>query len=438
MEIPLVIYGVIGLVVLLGLIFVGVPIAFAMLALGFFGMLSLPGVTLNNVMGLLKSVSFVSVANYDFTALPLFVLMGFLIISSGIAGKVYDAAAKWIGRIPGGLGLATVASCTAFGTLSGSSLITAIIFTRVSVPEMRRHGYEKGFASGLTCASGVIGMLIPPSVAAIVYGIISGDSIGKLMMAGLGPGILVAVLFAIGIVIWVKLKPELAPLHKEKVTWREKFASLKDLWMMGVIAVLMLGGLFAGIFTATEAAAVGTVGSFFMLILLGKFQVNVIKQAVLDTAAFSAMLFLLLIGVTLFVRFIALTGVATALVEAIVGAALPSLAVLLLLMLLYIGLGTIMDFLSMLVLTLPIILPVVDVFGWDRIWFAMLVIITINIGTLTPPIGLTVYGAKAAADPDITLEDLFKNILPFVVLLIVALILCIFIPDIAIGITRWM
>ena len=282
MEIPLVVYGVIGLVILLGLIFAGLPIGFAMALVGFFGILSLPGVTFANAMGMLKGVAFFSVANYDFTALPLFVLMGFLCVSSGIATKVYDAAVKWIGKVPGGLGLATVVGCTAFGTLSGSSLVTAVIFTRISVPEMRRHGYEKGFASGLTCASGVIGMLIPPSVAAIVYGIISGDSIGKLLMAGLGPGIMVAILFAVGIMVWVKIRPNLAPLYLEKITWRNKFASLKDLWMMGVVAFLMLGGLFAGLFTATEAAAVGVVGAFLMLIMLGKFQLPVIKQAVLE------------------------------------------------------------------------------------------------------------------------------------------------------------
>lgn len=428
--------GIIGCAVLIILLLVGIPVAFALLIVGFLGIVAAIG--WGAAVGVLTTTPFYTAGQYSLTPMPLFVFMASLVFASGIGTSMYDAAAKWLSKLSGGLGIATTVVSTAFGTLTGSSLVTAAMFTKVSVPEMRKHGYDSSFAHGLTCASGVIGMLIPPSILAILYGVLAEESIAKLFMAGLGPGLLTALGFSLLIFFMVRRNPKLAPLSEEIFTWREKFFSLRGLWAIIIVAVVMLGGIFTGIFSVTEGGAIGAFSTFIIVVAMKKMSWKMMKWVSLDTVRTNAMIFLLLIGATLFSRFVTITGVTSQFVGLISESGLPAGGIMAGLMAMYVVLGCFLDPPSILCITLPLVLPLINIYGWNSIYFAMLILYNMHIGTITPPVGLTLFAAKGAAEADVGITDIIRGIIPFIgveVLIMVILVLC---EPLTIGLARWM
>lgn len=428
--------GMLGCAVLVILLMLSVPVAFTLLLVGFFGVTLTVG--LSSAIGLMTTTPFFVGGQYSLTPLPLFVLMASLILFAGMGSELYEAGAKWLHKVPGGLGIATTLASTALGTLTGSSLVTAVLFIKVAVPEMTKRGYNSVFAHGLTCASGVIGMLIPPSMLAIIYGVLAEESIAKLFLAGVIPGCLTALGFSLLIFFKVKLNPSLAPPTEEVFTLKERVRALYNIWPVVVVAVVMLVGIFTGIFTVTEGGAAGVFAVFLIILFRRKMTWNIVKLSTLDTAKTSAMIFLLIIGATIFSRFVTITGVTAYFVDIIGQSGLPGWVILTGLMIMYVVLGCFLDPASIICITLPLVLPLVTEFGWDPIYFAMLVIYNMHIGTITPPVGLTLFAAKGAAQDDVSFGDIVKGIMPFVLVECVIMVILMVFEPVTIGLAAFM
>lgn len=368
--------------------------------------------------------------NFVLVVLPLFVLMGVLAGEGGMGYSAYSALAKWLGRLPGGLGVATIGGQAGFGTCTGSSFVAALVFARISAPEMISYGYRKSFAYSLVTAGGAIGMLIPPSILMIIYGVLSDESIGKLLIAGIGPGVLLTLVFSIGIMSLVKLNPKLAPPIKACYSWREKLIALKDLWTISVVAVVVVGGIMAGIFTATEAGATGAFIVLAVSLITGRLKIRSLLKAMTEAAQAVGLVFLIFASALAFSRFLSLSGVATGLMNFIQGSGMPPMFIIIGFLILYLLLGMFLDSMSMMATTVPIIHPIIVGLGVDPIWFAMLVIMAIECGFITPPVGLTIYAVKGVAGDEVTLEELFKGCLPFFFMMMITLILLILFPPI--------
>jgi len=428
--------GLIGCGVLIVLLLIGIPVAFSLLVVGLGGLSLVIG--WRPTLGTLSTLPFFGSAQYSYTPMPLFIFMASLIFATGIGTTMYDSAAKWFSRLRGGLGISTTVASTLFGTLTGSSLVTAAMFTKVSVPEMKKYGYNSPFAYGLTCASSVIGMLIPPSMLAILYGILAELSISQLFMAGLGPGLLTALGFSLLIFFMVKRNPKLAPMAAERFTWRQKFVSLHGIWSILLVALVMLGGIFTGLFTVTEGGAIGAFGIFVIVLVTRKLSWQIMRWVSLDTVKTNTMIFLLLIGATLFSRFVTITGITSKSVELISGAGLPGWGVMVGFMVIYIALGCFLDPISILTITLPLVLPVSEAYGWNPIYFAMLIIYNMHIGTITPPVGLTLFAVKGASGDEAAFEEIVRGTVPFYILMVLIIGILILSEDLTIGLARWM
>lgn len=429
--------GILGIVFLFILLLLGVHIGISLAVVAFIGsavifFLKNGDIVLSLTLGgsVLTSAFMATAINFVFIVLPLFILMGVLAAEGGMSYSAYRALLSWVGRLPGGLGIATIGGQTGFGTCTGSSFVTALVFARISTPEMISYGYQKRFAYGLVTAGGAIGMLIPPSVLMIVYGLLSDESIGKLLIAGVGPGIALALIFSLGIITLVKLNPSLAPTVKTRYSWREKLASLKDLWPISVVAIVVIGGIMGGLFTASEAGATGAFIVFVVGLVTGKLKIRALPLILSETAQSTAMVFLIFISALSFSRFLSLSGIARAMMDAIGSLEVSAIYIIIGFLFLYFFLGMFLDAMSMLATTVPIIHPIIKSLGVDPIWFALLAIMAIECGFLTPPVGLTVYAVKGVAGDDITLEDLFKGSFPFFLMMIFNLILLIIFPSV--------
>lgn len=423
--------ALIGIIALFVLLALGVHIGIALGTIGFAGTWAIVG--LEPALWGSVNVFYDKVASFALLTVPMFILMGYMASAGDLSGNIFTSLNKWVGGMRGGMGIATVFSCTLFGTICGTSLVTSSVFSVIAAPEMRRHGMDKRLSYGICASSGLIGMLIPPSILMVVYGVISGDSVGKLLIAGISPGLLLAVIYSAVIIILLRAKPGLmTPESGGVITWRNRFASLKGLWPVMIVATVIFGGLFGGVFTPTEAAAVAT---FTVFLIIGATQPRkwaaVVWPAFVDTAKVSAMIFLIFGGAAIFTQFLVLSGVATKVATIIIGMNLSIFGFLIAISLLYLVLGCLLDSISMLSITLPILLPVVRTMGIDPIWYAVIVIMAIEIGMITPPVGLCVYGAKAVAEPDVTLEDIFAGSFPFFLASLAVLILLIFFPPLS-------
>ncbi len=421
---PLVI-GIIGIAVLLLLIILGVNIAFALGIVGIIGLFAIVGV--DRGMSMVTTASFYSINTFDYTVIPLFVLMGMLATSVGASTSAYDSLAKWLGKTHGGLGIATVIGCTAFGTLNGSAIVTSSVFAKASVPEMRKHGYDKRFAYGLVCGSGCIGQMIPPSVLIVIYGALSGDSIGRLLMAGISPGLTLAIAFCVFIFVYSIIRPEKAPIANESYPMKEKLRSLTGLIPIAVAAVIIIGGIFSGICSSSEAGAVGCV-VFLVYALIRKVKWAQIKEALVETILNCGMLFIILVTANIFARFLTVSTLADKLVGAVTRMNLSPTLFLLACVVIFLILGCLMDSVSILSLTIPIFSPVVAALGIDPIQFAMIAVLALHVGTLTPPVGLVCFSVKSVADKDTTLGDIFAGSLPFLIIMAGVTVLFVFVP----------
>jgi len=413
--------GLMAVIFLFLLLALGVHIGVALALVGFIGCAIITN--FNQAISLSVTALYHKISTPALITLPLFVLMGYLASGGGISRNLYDSLSLWLGRVRGGLGIATTFGCTAFGTVCGSSLVTTAVFAKICAPEMRRYGYDKRVAYGICASAGSIGMLIPPSILAIVYAMLTGVSLGKVLMAGVAPGLLWAGFFSLVIVLTGRLRPSMVPLSPvASVTWGVRMKSLILWWPIILVAGVTFGGIYGGVFTPSEAAAVAA----FILILVYVFIRIAVKKGnkrregwnemhsiLTDTATTSAMVFFVMGCATIFSNFIVLSGLTTQISNFVAAWSLSKLGLVLLFAIIYLILGCFLDSISMLCITVPVFNPIIEAAGIDPLWYATIVITSIEIGLITPPFGLNLFAAKGVAEPDVSLEDIVSGILPF-------------------------
>ena len=419
--------GITAFLVLIFLLAITVPIGVAMMLCGVGG--------LAMIIGLIPSLSLFgttvmqSVVTYDLSIIPLFILMGALASRSGLSQELYDAFNAWLGGFRGGLALATVGACGAFAAICGSSVATAATMSKVALPEMKKYRYSDSMATGSVAAGGIIGILIPPSVILVLYGLLTESSIGDLFIAGFLPGILTILVFMIVISIVTRLHPESGPAG-EKSTWKQKLNATLKTWAITALFATVIGGIYFGVFTPTEAAGVGAFGALFIAFSRKRLNREMMKETLLETGQTSAMIFTILIGAITLNNLVIFSGLANALADFVSGLDLSPASVMLIILLMYLIMGCFLDALAMILLTVPIFYPIVLDLGYDPIWFGIIVVMVVELGLITPPIGMNVFVIKGMVQ-SVPLVSIYKGVLPFVIgqmLLIIAVFL---IPDIA-------
>jgi C4-dicarboxylate transporter DctM subunit len=405
----------------------GLPIAFSLGIAGLIGFCCFGG--LRAGLSQLELVPFGVGSEYILSVVPLFLLMGQFSYASGLSRDLYATSYAWLGHLPGGLAMATVAGCAAFAAISGSSVATAVTIGAVALPAMRSYRYDPRLALGSIAAGGTIGILIPPSIVFILYGILTEQSIGKLFMAGFLPGLLSVVLYMLTIAVLVSLNPSLGP-PGPRTTLAEKLRSLRKTWGMLALFVLVLGGIYLGFFTPTEAGAVGACGAFVMAAARRKITWRSLRSCLLETGRTTATLVIIFVGAMLFNYFLALTNLPLKLAAIIVDHSAGRTATLCAILAVYLLLGSIMDPGSMIILTIPIFYPIIQALGFDPIWFGVLVVVLAEIGCITPPVGINVFAVKGV-DPEVPLATVFRGVLPFWAADILRLALLIVFPRIS-------
>ncbi|MCM2284659.1 MAG: TRAP transporter large permease [Desulfobacula sp.] len=419
--------GVVGILLLFVFLAFRMYIGVAMALIGFVGVSLI--VNLDAGLNLLGMSPWAEGSSYSMSVIPLFVLMGQFAFVSGISQDIYKAVHNWMGHLRGGLAMATIVACSGFAAICGSSLATGATMAKVAVPEMRKYGYDLRLATGCVAAGGTLGILIPPSIGFIIYGLLTEESIGKLFMAGIFPGLLLASLFILAIFLQCRFRPEMGP-KAEPTSWKTKFASLYGTWPMLSLFVLVMGGIYFGIFTPTEAAGMGAFGSF--IITLGKKKLNfkTFVESLIITGNMTAMIFLIIIGANIFSSFLALTQIPFMLADAIVAAALPRMAVFFMILVVFVFLGCVMDCFAIMILMVPILYPIMQAMNFNTIWFGVIMVIVLEIGLITPPVGLNVFVIKGAV-PDVPLTTMFKGIWPFLIAALICIGILIAFPQIA-------
>ncbi|MBW2016983.1 MAG: TRAP transporter large permease [Deltaproteobacteria bacterium] len=422
-----VVVGVVGIILLLVLISMRMQIGLSMALVGFLGFGIL--VSMKPGFTLLGMEPFKIGASYGLTVIPLFILMGQFANYSNMGTEIYQTVYRWVGFLPGGLAMATIGACGGFAAISGSSLASAATMGMVALPEMKRFKYDDALATGCIAAGGTLGILIPPSTVMIIYGILTEQSIGTLFIAGVLPGILLIGLFIFSIFLLTRWKPDLAP-PGPKFSMREKIHSLKDTWSILCLFLLVIGGLYAGWFTPTEAAGVGAFGAFLITILKGRLNWESLKGSLAQTTLTTAMVFLILIGAHIFGYFLTVSQIPDQLSGLVVGAGLNRYVVLALLVLAYIILGCFMEGLAIMVLTIPIVYPMIITMGFDPIWFGVIITLVMEMSLITPPVGINVF-IISGITKEVPMETIFKGVIPFWFSMLVCIILLCAFPGIA-------
>lgn len=416
----------IGFALLFLLLAASMPVGFVMAVVGLIGFALV--VSPSAAFSMATIDLYTTFSDYNLTTIPLFVLMGQVAFHTGISRGLFHAAYHWLGWLPGGMAMSTVGACTAFGAICGSGPATSATIASVALPEMRRYKYDMQLATGCVAAGGGIGMLIPPSIVFIVYAILTEQSIGKLFIAGVGPGILIALLFCAVIYVQCRLRPNYGPAGPA-FTWRERFMSLGGVWETLLLFALVMGGMFAGYFTATEAAAIGAAGT--LLIALGKRDLTWKKlgQCLNESIRTSCMVMTIVAGAIIFGKFLAVTQVPAKLAMWLSGLPLPGWCIVGLIILFYLVGGCFLDALALDILTIPIFYPVILALGFDLMWFGVMIVVVTMMGVITPPVGVCVYVVSGMAR-DVPLEKIFRGSLPFLWALVLAAILLTVFPQI--------
>ena len=409
------------------LVFLGMPIGFSFAIVGFIGFTIIRNVS--QALSLLGLIPYSWASGYMLVVIPLFVLMGQFAFQSGISTNLYITAYKWVGRKPGGLALATQLACTGFAACSGSSLASAATMGIVAIPEMRRYNYSSRLATACVAAGGTLGILIPPSIIFIVYGLITETSIGKLFIAGIIPGLLLSLLFLALIYVLCRRSPQLGP-RGPHFSWRERFKALWGVWGMLSLFILVIGGIYFGIFTPGEAGAIGAFGAFLVTVIRRKLTWENAVATLKGTVQTTAMIFMIVIGAQIFNSFLAVSGVPAMVAEWIANLPLPRYAILSAVLLLYVPLGMVMDALPMILLTLPTIFPVVVDLGFDPILFGVLVVLMCELANVSPPMGMNLYIVKGVAK-DVPIEQIVLGILPFALVMIAFIAILIAFPQLS-------
>ena len=419
--------AVIGFVALFALMLLRVPVGMAMGLVGVCGYSYIAGS--GPALKLIGQTSMRTVTDYTFGVIPMFMLMGAFVSVSGVSRELFRAANAFIGHLRGGLGMATVIACGGFAAICGSSVATAATFSSVAYPEMRRFGYPQSFSTGVIAAGGTLGAMLPPSTVLAVYAILTQPDIGKLFMAGIIPGLLAMAMYVLTIFIIVKVKPDWLP-RGPATSWSERFAGLKDVWAPLLLFVFVIGGLYGGFFTPTEAGGVGATGAFLLGVLRGKLDRAGILEALLSATRTAAAVFTVLIGALIFGYFLTMTQTPQKLTGFLTELGLGPYGVLALIMLMYLILGCLMDAMAMIILTVPIIFPVIVQLGFDPIWFGIIIVMTVELGLIHPPVGMNVFVIKSVVH-DVSFMTIFKGVIPFVLTDLLRLLILIAFPMIA-------
>ena len=422
--------GIIGIVIMVFLFMTRMPVAFVMMLVGFIGFSLLT--SWKGGLNLLSRNVYDAFSSYELSTIPLFILMGQIAFNCGISKRLYTTAYHFLGDIRGGLAMATVSACTAFGAVCGSSPATAATMPTVGIPEMKRYGYANSLATASVASGGGLGMIMPPSVVLIIYGVLTEQSIGALFVSGIFPAFLLTSLFVLGIYIQCRINPALGP-KGDSFTWTEKFKSLAGLFDTLIIFILVIGGLFKGWFTPTEAASIGVIGVLALAIIKRQLSWQAFVNSLYETLRTSCMVLVLIAGAVVFGKFLAVTRIPFDIANWVAAFDMPSYAIMAAIILIYFIGGCFMDSLALIMLTIPVFFPVVTGMGYDPIWFGIIIVLVTEMGVITPPVGINVYvvfGMCQKIAPSVTLEEVFKGILPFMAAIIIGIALLFIFPQI--------
>lgn len=428
--------GFLGFAAVLALIAIRLPIGVALGGISILGILMIRNVDV--AAGVIKTTVFEFAASWNISAIPMFLLMGAVAHHSGISAALFRSARLWLGRLPGGLAVASNFACAGFSAASGSSLATAAAMGRIAIPEMVDQGYDKGLAAGVVAAAGTLGSLIPPSILMVLYGIFSETSISKLLIAGILPGLLTAAVYATMIMVRCRLNPALAPRSDERYSLRERIVASRDVWPLLVLILGIIGGIYSGIVTPTEAGAFGAFLAFVIAAIQGRLTWELFRNSMTEALINTAQIFFIAVGAVLLTRFLALSGVPFFIGEMIGDWALDPVLLVVAMSLVYVLLGMFLDPLGLMLLTLPLLLPMFDALGLDLIWLGVLVIKFLEIGLMTPPVGFNVYIVKSVVGDTIPLGVIFRGVAWFLACEVVIVALLVIFPEISLVLPRLM
>lgn len=418
--------GAIALAGAIGLILLRLPVGLALAIAAFLGTTGIIGT--GPALGILSSIPFDFAAHWTLSSVPMFLLMGYVAFHGGLSDGLFNLARTWLSWLPGGLAVATVNAAAGFSAVTGSSLACSAAMGRLAVPPMLSRGYDKGLASGVVAAAGTIGSMIPPSIILLIYGVFAEVSISSLFVAGVLPGILTAFMFCLMIVVRAKLNSSLAPAGDIQITRKERWQALAEVWPVGLLLICVFGGLFSGVFTPTEAGAFGALLSILISMAFGKLNLNLLWQSIKETYRTTASIMLIAIGAALMTRLLALSGVAEFLTDVVGGGEFNQLSIILTVAIVYLLLGMILDPLGIILLTLPLFLPLANELSIDLIWFGIILTKLLELGLVTPPIGMNVFVIKGVVGKSIKLETIFKGVGWFVLTDLITLAILIAFP----------
>jgi tripartite ATP-independent transporter DctM subunit len=420
--------GIAGTVFVFILLFLGMPIAFSMFFVGFLGVAYLT--SFGAALPVLARTAYETSSHYPYTVIPLFVVMGGFAGSSGMTQSLYVTFDKWFRRLPGGLAVATIAACAAFAGVSGSSVATAAAMGTVAIPEMKRFNYHPRLSTGAVAAGGTLGFLIPPSIGFVVYGMLTEQSIGKLLIAGIVPGMVLALGYVGIVILLAKVNPNMAPTSPEPVSWKEKFRSLLGVWEALFVFFVVMGGIYLGVFSPNEAGAIGATVVFSAALIKRQLTWAHLKEGLIEAVRISVMVLFLVAGANVFSYFLALSTIPVKVAMGVAALPVSKYVIFSIVIFIYLFLGCFLDAISMMVLTMPVIFPVISALGFDPIWFGVICVLMMEAGLLTPPLGLNVF-TVAGISKGVPLETVFRGIGPFLLALIVVVIFISIFPKMA-------
>ena len=426
--------GWMGIVAFLVLLFLGIPAAASMFLVGFLGYAAISG--LYPGLAALGIMPYHNIATYSLTVIPLFILMGHFASHAGFARDIFDTARKWVGALPGGLVQATIAGAAAFGAACGSGMASCAIISRLTIPEMLRSGVDRRLAFGAVASAGTLASMIPPSILMIIYGVITNTPIGKLLMAGVIPGVVAALVFMTTVYILVKKNPALVPALGG-VSWKERLLSIRGVWGIFMMILIVMGGIYSGLFTPIEAGGVGAFGAFFIAAILKRLKWANLKEALMETAKTSGSILIVVAAAFFFTYFMGISRIPSVTSEYLTSLQVPGMVIIICIMIMYIILGTVMDVVPALFLTLPIIFPTVTRLGYDPIWFGILIVHIVEIGMISPPFGINLFILRGTI-PDATTAEVIRGVVPFLVADVFTLIVYLAFPQLALFLPNMM
>ena len=426
--------ALLGFAAVFALALLRVPLAFAMGFVGFIGLGLLRG--WGPTAAAASQVVYDTGFAYTLSVVPLFILMGNFVARAGLAHELFNAAYAFVGHVRGGLAHATVLACAGFGAICGSSIATAATMAKVAYPSMKKLGYSDYLSTGVIAAGGTLGIMIPPSTIMVIYGIVTETHIGKLFAAGVLPGLLCAAMMMAAVAFITWRDPAAGPAG-ERSSWRERLAAVRGIWGVALLVLLVLGGIYGGVFTATEGAGIGASGAFFFALARRTLTPRVVFEILVESARTTAMLFTILIAAMMFANFVNFTTMPGDLKDWILHLGLPPLAIVGAMMVIYVVLGTIMEELSMVLLTIPVFFPIVVQLGFDPVWFGVLIVLVVQIGLISPPVGMNLFVLNALLD-DVNLGQVFRGVWLFVAMLCVALVIVLYVPALSLWLPSFM